>query len=157
MHFTVSIYILLHRFVLGFFKVAKRHANIINFKGLPTIFPKYDSWGFLIWYSWYHSASNDTKKALILYFFRVQPFSYQPTRPAHDRHGIIILIHDRRATPSRRFKDLCVTLLGYIKSWSWRNCFSNDSRGVNMSDIFPFPCHRYHHSEKLGWSLCIRR
>ena len=37
-------------------------------------------------------------------------------RLAHDRHGIIILIHDRRTTPSRRFQDLCVTLLGYIKS-----------------------------------------
>ena len=37
-------------------------------------------------------------------------------RRAHDRHGIIILIHDRRTTPSRRFQDLCVTLLGYIKS-----------------------------------------
>ena len=36
-------------------------------------------------------------------------------RRAHDRHGIIILIHDRRTTPSRRFQDLCVTLLGYIK------------------------------------------
>ena len=33
-------------------------------------------------------------------------------RLAHDRHGIIILIHDRRTTPSRRFQDLCVTLLG---------------------------------------------
>ena len=39
-------------------------------------------------------------------------------RRAHDRHGIIILIHDRRTTPSRRFQDLCVTLLGYIKSCS---------------------------------------
>ena len=37
-------------------------------------------------------------------------------RLAHDRHGIIILIHDRRTIPSRRFQDLCVTLLGYIKS-----------------------------------------
>ena len=37
-------------------------------------------------------------------------------RRAHDRHGIIVLIHDRRTTPSRRFQDLYVTLLGYIKS-----------------------------------------
>ena len=35
-------------------------------------------------------------------------------RLAHDRHGITILIHDRRTTPSRRFQDSCVTLLGYI-------------------------------------------
>ena len=39
-------------------------------------------------------------------------------RLTHDLHGIIILIHDRRTTPSRRFHDLCVTAFGYIKSWS---------------------------------------
>ena len=37
-------------------------------------------------------------------------------RLAHDRYDIIILIHDRRTTPSRRFQDLCVTLLGYVKT-----------------------------------------
>ena len=37
-------------------------------------------------------------------------------RLAHDRHWIIILIHDRRTTPSRRFQDSRVTLLGYIKT-----------------------------------------
>ena len=47
-------------------------------------------------------------------------------RLVHDLHGIIILIHDRRTTPSRRLQDSCVMLLGYIKSCSWSNCFIND-------------------------------
>ena len=38
-------------------------------------------------------------------------------RLAHDRHRIIILIHNRRTTPSRRFQDSCVTLrVLYIKT-----------------------------------------
>ena len=47
--------------------------EISYFKALPKCFPKYDSWGFLICYSWYHSASNDTKKALILIFSGFNP------------------------------------------------------------------------------------
>ena len=57
------------------------HANIINFKALPKCFPKYDSWGFLICYSWPPFCINWHQKSFDIIFFRVQSFSYQPRQP----------------------------------------------------------------------------